>query len=529
MIPGGRAMDVDAPTLRNAWRMRKMRVGAGAEVSAMVAIVALLAAVAYGVRVNAGGFSYDAWTFGVRYLHQLYGGSVGAPLAPIGSHRPLYGLIANAFIAALGLHSVLYFVVGEALLGVMALSAYAFLRALGLRPVNAAPIALLGWLFPFADSVHMIATWSIDSVGVTFYFFGATAALWGLRTSRWRAALLHGIAVLLYVSSVLTYEIALVPILMSALLYRTAVPWSRALRIGLIDIAAVGPLVFVIMSATSTSVSQAYPLLSLDGSLHHGIEIAAQAVALLGLAIFPPGAAVVTRTTVAVCGSLAFLAAATLAAASIRLAWQGRNTVELTQWLRIAVAALMSLVVSYAIFVPNVTYYHPLGHGDVNRMNILAAFCFAAWVCAIANVWGVVISSALRLPQARTTIALALTTVVGALYVVGDRADASRWTSAIKRQQAILAAVHRAFPRLPRGSTVLLEGEEAENKVSPGIYAFFLSGGDFGSALEVSYRELSLRADRVSDSAAARQYLRGSPGPVFLMNLHDDTGRRLAP
>lgn len=513
-------------------RGRDLRSGRAFELASVAGLVVVLAVVAYGIRVREGGFSYDAWSYAVRYLIHAHGGTAGSTLAPLAGHRPINRLLATAFYTAFGLHSILYLVAGEVLLGIMAISAYVFFRALGLRHIDATAIALLGWLFPFADSLHMIATWSIPSLGVTAYFLGSASALLALRSEGRRAASLHALAVLLYVCSVLTYEIAAGPILLSALLYRTAVPWAKALRRGLLDVAVIAPVLLVMLVVDTSSGSgntQAYSLLSSGGSVHHAIEIAAQAVGLLSLAMFPPGGAVVTKTAVLISGVLAATTVAALALVTRRLTrFDSRAREQAVQWLRVACGGLIGAGAAYLIFVPGIAYYHPLGHGDVNRMNVLAAFGMAAFVYAIARIVGIVAAKSLdRSSSVASGIAVVLAVAVGGLYVTADREDAQRWVTAMRRQRAIFAEAHRAIPLPPRHSTILLEGALSQNKVSPGVYAFSVDGGDLSAAIEVSYRDPSLLANPVVGPGAAKQYLRRAPGPVFLLNLPNGTAHRI--
>ena len=529
IFPESRAAEAEASGSEHGWRVPALRVrGFAVEIPTMALTIAVLAVLAYGARVIEGGFSYEGWLFAAYFLHHVHGGAVGVTVAPLAPTRPLQTAIGTMYYTFLGLHSTLYLVVGEVVIGMMALSAYIFLRNVGFGPVDGAAIALLGWLFPFADSVHMITVWSIDSIGVTFYFLGASAALSGLRSKGRRAIALHGLAVLLYISSVLTYEIAAAPILLSAFLYRTAAPWPRALRRGLIDIVAVVPcLVYILVDIKSggAAAAQGFPIVSLADSLKHAAEIAIQGVALLGVALFPPGGAVVTKTSVLISATLTVVATTALAIACIRLARRDPSArAEVGRWVRVFVAALVGVALGYTFFVPTLAYYHPLGHGDVNRMNILSAFGMAACIYAVAKLAGFAIGGALhRSRLTASVIALSLGTIVGALYIAGDRADASRWNDAIRRQHSILAAIHRALPRLPPRSTVLIEGESKENKIGPGIYAFLDNGQDISGAVEVSYRDLSLQAYSVPNVAAARRYVAESRGPVFLVELHGDT------
>ena len=90
-------------------------------------------------------------------------------------------------------------------------------------------ISGLALLFPWSDSLRLWPTAGINYVAVIFYLLGVVVALRSLRLRGTKSVLGHAGAVTLYLASVLTYEVAVFPALLSGALYLTRTSPRRAL------------------------------------------------------------------------------------------------------------------------------------------------------------------------------------------------------------------------------------------------------------------------------------------------------------
>ena len=483
------------------------------------AALAVLAFAAYLRVMRDGGFSLDDWANGSRTLQ---GGDVGDVLAfywELTSYRPVLVLYVPLTHWVLGGHMGLHLGWSIALALAMSGALYGVLRQLRLGVAHAWALAALVLVFPWFDSIRMWATASMASLAIALALFGLWAALVGLERRSWRW---HALALVLYASSILTYEISLLALLAVGLVYVGRVGWRAARLRWAADVGAVG-LAALWVGAHTPRDDEGY---GLAAQLDHLRLIGDQGLDVLALSALPLGPA---RTTLVV-GVLAFLAG-TAAARSADPA--------LRRWLLLGAAGLAVTVLGWVIFTPAHPYYSPSPLGYTNRVNALAGVGLVLLVYSALGVAGALLGR-LRPGIARlaTATTLVLAAVLGAAYLhVLDR-HADHWVQAFRLQMGGLGQLRAALPDPPPGTVLLTAGYPAFQ--APGV-PVFSSSWDLNNAVRLQYDRPDLQAYPLIPGAALSCTARGvlitgagfdgtPPAPYGKAVLFDlGTGRHVAP
>ena len=218
-------------------------------------LLALLGLLAYGAFVGDGGFYSDDWSHAAnyhfaespRYLNAfeqqqefLGGRPLSAALMPV--PQAIFGPDPTP-------HLALAVVIGV----LLSLCLFVLLRTMRMAPLHAGLIAALVLLFPWADSSRLWATGSVNSVSVAFFLLGLTVALRGFDHSGRRGTMMHAAAAILYLLSVLTYEVTASAALLAGLLYLDRAPRPVALRAWAADAVAVFAALLYSLLATASS------------------------------------------------------------------------------------------------------------------------------------------------------------------------------------------------------------------------------------------------------------------------------------
>jgi hypothetical protein len=459
-------------------------------------LVLLAFAVAlFGSHVLHGDFAYDDWALASRVKYQGYWSTVDFYLHI--DHRPLVALYlpliqlltgesARASLAWIALTRVL-----------MCVSLYAFVRTAGLERFAAGAIALLLLLFPFADASWLYVVGSPGMLAVSLYLLGATVALRGLDAGGPRGIRLHAMAVMLYVASVMLYELALIEICVTGALYISRAPHRIAFKRWAADI---GATVVTVLLVTSRAV----PLL--PGQDVHAVSTVAQQVAhakeilreggnILAAALQPFGA-VHSRPVLIVAALLTARGLATM----IRLPPGHRVRVELRRWLMTVGAALVGLVCAWALLIPTDIYYSPGQVGVGNRINTMAGVCICVLAFSLAMVLVTLVGALVRALAGRFSHAARAPAAVAALVLAGFLAvgyarridtDKSTWAVATRLRRAELSVMHRAVPHPTSGTVIALFDVPAFS--APGV-PIFAAPWDLDGAVSLTLRTSSLSA-----------------------------------
>lgn len=431
-----------------------------------------------------GGFYWDDWQQGGRTEYPPNGAHWLGPVdLGLARFRPFLALLIPVPHALFGLNFEWHLSLAVVLSALTATCAWLFLRTVGFSLVAAFGIAALMLLFPWSDSMVLWMTASLNWVGVALYFLGVVAALAGLRSSdERRARRLTVVSLVLYVVSVLTYEVAAVAALLSLFLYAREAGWRRALRRWALDVGAVGIAMVVVALNTQREME------SFGGQLEHAGAIADQALTLLARAVWPFGSP--ARWVVLV-------PAAGLVLAGLVAWWRlprgsaGRGAAA--WWTGVVLAAGVGVGAAYILLVPADSHYLPLAPGIENRINLLAAPAYATLVYALAALAVTLALAVVRRssPAVVAVLAGAFSVAVGIAYLDRVNEDRRAWDLSTVRQERVLSALHEAVPDPPRDARIYTYG--VRRYAARGVPVFAVSW-DLKGAVKLSYEDGSLRA-----------------------------------
>ena len=422
------------------------------ELGVAAALLACLAAVVFGSNVTDGDLYIDDRWFISLHEHASGYFSAVESIYESGSYgfRPLLAAQAAATYEVLGDGPTANLVWALALAVTAAACFYALLRTLGMERLHGGAITSLALISPAADSTKLWATGGLTNTAVALYFAGATVTLRAFGATGRHARLLHGAGLLLYLLSVLMYEVAAVAMLGSVLLYRCIVPWRRAVRRWLVDVGVIGTAL-AINAALTDRASPALP-----DQLDHAQEVASNALSLVldgGVPGGPRGMVVSVFILSLVAAASALMWRGWLADAAIRR--------QVRRWLVAAALAALGIAAAYLIMIP--AEHDPLGPGYLNRSNLLAVFGITTFLYAVLMVGATL---ALRFHDrwraASATLALAIASVLGFEYIDQVGKDKTAWAAAARVQRVEIDRLRATLPDPPAHSTVYSVGNREE-------------------------------------------------------------------
>lgn len=453
-----------------------------AELLAALAVLGVLAAVAFGRQVADGGFYSDDWANVAAYRYAdspRYLTSVGTYQELLGS-RPLLAVLLPVPYAVLGLDPAPHLLMALVLGVLTCLCLYRFLRAIPLAPVHSGAIAALALVFPWADSIRLWPTASVNTVALMSAFLGGFLALRGIDGTGWRARLALAGSAVLYACSVLTYEVAGIGLLLVGALYLRHAPRGRALRWWALHAAV------VIAALAYTALTTEKAVGTAEDRIRDTPSYARQAVTILSYSFLPPD------TTGAGARVAVLLVAGAIVAAGI---WRYRTSRDrsLGQWLVLSAASAVVIVSAYLVTLG--AFLEPLRPGVYNRGNLFAAFGFAGLVYGLV----MIAAGIFRDHRAARVVAGVVVVLTMSGYVVRARDDTSDWIRAWRLQQPVVAAAVEASRGLPDGATLFTFGYPSQ--LSPGIPIFYV-GWDLDGALRLRAKNDSLHAYPVYESGS---------------------------
>lgn len=475
--PTGRAgADVAKPVVR-------LRPERPRELLIAWALLLALGIAAYTPHILEGGFYLDDWSNGAGSLYPPSGGALSY-FADLTGYRPvLVGYVPLTY-SLFGTHMGLHLAWAAFLGIVVSALLFGILRACAVPRTHAWMIAALVLVFPWFDSTRMWATASQVTLGVAFASAGLWLALIALRRRSWP---LHVASLALFVTSILTYEIALALIAMSGLLYVWAVGFRAARIRWSADIVVVLAGGIWVASQTKREAS------GLSGDWEHFQAIVTQGGVILGRAGLAVGQ---ERTT------LVLLVLAGLAVIGL-IVWYrdrvaGRPTADhdsgtsMTLWLGLGLAGLVVAFAGWVMFVPADPYYTPSVFGFTNRVNGLAGIGLILVVYAGLGVVGALVGRVVPAGgrvAAATTLVLALVLGVTYMSVLDRHGDA--WDAAYRAEAAGISRIKTTYPTLPDGTTLFTTNFPANQTLGVPIFS---TTWDVDGLVKLEYRNGSLRA-----------------------------------
>jgi len=411
-----------------------------------------LAAFVFGGHVLHGGFYSDDWGNAAEYRfvnapHYLH--AVEGRARDMGS-RPLLALLLPAPDAIFGIHAAPQLALALVLGVLTCFLLYFFLRTLGLAPVHSGAIAALVLLFPWADSIRLWATASLNTVALCFGLLGLTVALRSLRRDDRKGSLGHALAIALFVLSILTYEVMALALLLTGLFYRGRAARSRVIRWWLADALAVGLALIYTALTTSKQAGSASHL------IHNLPVYARQSLAVLSLSFVPPG----VQSTIPRLLALALAGAAVV----VLVRRQRRRPEAETRRLLVLIAgAALAIPCAYAILIDS--YVSPLDGGYGNRGNLFAALGYAAMAYGLALAVAKAVAGSRR--RLEVVLASVLVLLIGTGYALRARDDVAAWDRAAALQAELLHGFDRVAPSVPAGTTVVSFGFPGDVEGAP--------------------------------------------------------------
>ena len=441
--------------------------------------------------VRHGSFYADDWSIAAAYHFEGWRQISVHELRHIIPGRPLLAFLHPLPYALLGLNPAHHLAAAVVLAALTSLSFFAFLRVLRIALPHAFAMAALSLVFPWAGAARLWPTGALNNLGVIAYFLGSIAALRALSlwdTRRRSALALHAVAALLYLASVLTYEVAAVAILFSGLLYRTRVSW-RALRARwLIDSVLV--LVPLVISLRLTS--RVRHVGSLNDRVMDVPHFVGQGLSLFASSFVPPklsrswGASWDPASPAAAKLALLAAVAAVVGAAVVRSRRSEEH--ELRCWLFRFAGGAFAVGAAYVMFMGSglLPLFWP---GIDDRINTFAAFGF------VVAAYSVLALAALLIGGGRRGVAAVVlavgTAIVGFGFIQRLRDDVDRYDAAGAQQRYFLETLKVALPHPRPGTTIFTFGYPGQS--APGV-PIFDTRWELRGAVDLLWSDRSLLA-----------------------------------
>lgn len=455
------------------------------EAGCLAAALAVLAVFVYGPHVADGGFIGDAWT--TRAWYQLY--PHGEFFATVShflhlstmSTRPLNAVYRVLLNDAFGGDMGAWFAWQAISCAATSVLLYLLLRRLGFPFLDGAAVAILVFVFPAATSLRLWTPVIHASLAISLAILGFLLALSAFDSRDRRGERLrHGGSLLLFVASLLLYEVALPVMLASVLLYRLRVPWRRAARRWALDLAVLLPIALTVTRSPS-SAAQAQ---NGSGALSHAWSILEACPRLLAHTLLPFGGWYGV-------GAFALLPASALALLRL-LPTDDPRRPPLRRFLTVFAAGLLVVLLGYSIYVPAIDYYQPTATGIADRVNAVAGI---GWVLILYAGLGLL---AVLLAGRRRRIRLLVPAAigVGAVVLVGAwlpriAKDSADYVAAYREGQRTLAAVRTALPDPAPGTTIWTFGQPVQ--IAQGVPVFG-NAWDMTDSVALMYRDPGIRS-----------------------------------
>ena len=455
------------------WLLRPTRGPAPKELAGAAVFLLVIGVAAYGLYVTRGGFYSDDWANAANYHFAdppRYWSSVDQLEGVLGG-RPLLALLLPVPHAVFGTDTDLQLGLALALGILTSCCFYVLLRTLAMPPLHAAAIAALALLFPWSDSIRLWATASINSVAVCLFLLGLTLALRGLDHRGRRGVAMHAAADLLYLLSILTYEVAAAAALLAGLLYLGRAPRTTAIRRWCADVI----VVFAAITYSLTTTVETRHVGSLGERIGDVGEFVREAGLLLASSLLPIGSQ--GRPLQA----LILLLAATVVGLIVLRLRRHRDD-ALRHWLWWIVVATIAIGAAYFMFLGS--HLHPRDPGIDTRINVFAGLAYCLLVYAlVAAACRLILGDGLR----AVTAAIALVAAMGLGYGLLLRDDQGNWELASSRQQDVLRAADGVGPKW---RTLVTFG--APSQAAPEV-PIFNKSWDLRGALRLRFDDPSLR------------------------------------
>jgi hypothetical protein len=458
-----------------------------------------------------GGLISDDWSDAAGTLYPPEGSGLWGALSfangMLSSCRPVQIVFIPLKYLIFGTNAAYLIALSIVLALIVAGLAYAVLRTLNTPWYHAWLIAALTIVYPWYDSTRLWESANAISLAVAFAFAGLWVALIGLSRGSSRA---HIGAWVLYLLSMLTYEITLPLIAAMGVLYTARNGWRAAKYRWAADLVAVVIAGLWARTHTPRTVS------TLSADLTHLQQIAEQGAELLARTAFPLGAQVHTSAVLILVAGTFVLGVVVYALRSpvAERGWGLRN------WLFLGAAGLVVASLGWVMFIPADPYYTPTIFGVSNRINGLAGFGLVLVIYAAFGVAGSVVAEVVKRGRGfAVAITFLLSVMLGAAYVHVIEHHSGIWRSAYARELSGITKLQATFPTLPRGTTIFTSNYPASETL--GVPIFDNTWG-LNGMVRVRYEDPTLHAYPITEESGLECLASG-------MAIGRDEGIPLAP
>ena len=453
------------------------------ELAPAILALGVFAVLAFGPHIRHGGFYMDDWSNAAASLQPPGSPDFGSALETYVDatiYRPVLVVYVPFTYLVFGMH-MHYHLAWAVALSVLAVALfYGVLRTLGVPWIHALLIGALALVFPWSDSTRLWVTADQITLSITFAAAGILVALVGLNRGSWRW---HACAVVLYVLSILSYEVTLPLIACVGVLYCFRAGWRAARMRWLADlVAAVAAGIWVGAHTTRTASG-------LEGNFEHLKQIVEGGETLLGRSGLPLGA---PHTTLVLLATVAILGAGVIAYRWFPDRFAEGRKWGLREWLFLAFGGLAIAALGWVIFIPADPYYTPTIYGETNRVNGLAAFGIVPFYYGTFGVLGTLIAQVrveVRWIAASVTVLLGIALLMSYTHVL--RRHIEIWDVAYTAERVAISQLQKQIPRLPHGTTVF--GSSYPANQAPGV-PILATTWDFDGMVKMEYNDSTLSA-----------------------------------
>lgn len=437
-----------------------------------------------------GGLFSDDWAQAAGTLHPPHGsgllGALATENSALSSCRPISILFIPLKHLLFGTNAAALVTLSICLALLVASLLYAVLRTLKVPWYHAWLIAALTIAYPWFDSTRFWEAANPLSLSLAFALAGLWSALVGLSRRSWP---LHLGAVLLYLLSMLTYEITLPLIAVAGLLYTIRDGWRAARWRWAADLVAVA-----VAGLWDRAHTPRAAVTTLSGYIDQTRAIAERGAEVLARTLWPVGRGVHTS-------AMLWILAATFAAVLcayplIRGRRDGKpSSWGVHSWLLLATAGLLVAVLGWALLIP--ASYAPNILGTENRVNGLAGIGLLLIVYAAFGVVGSAVGGlAGRRARLATGTTLILALVLGGGYLHVLERHSRAWRSAYSMELAAVDRMRTTFPTLPHGTTLFAANYPATTSIGVPVFA---NTWDLNGLVTLIYSDNTLRAYPITE------------------------------
>ncbi len=484
---------ISAPSL--PWRRRApriyatLRAGLAHDRTVAFLLALITAAIAFEPRIKAGGFLADDWPLYAGFKFPSidgYHSALGVLQYNAGSRigHMFYWLVSFSLF---GSHTRLYTATAGLLAVIMAFSVYLLLRELRFSVGQSLAMMVLTVVAPSVETVRFWFTPAGVQICLSLFFFGLTLALRAFAAHPDKRMRLHIASWGLYLASAVYGEMALPLMGVCILVYLTRANVGASFRRWALDmiIVVVGELAALSFVNSKPGFGKLPPSMWAA----HARTIASQTLTIFASTIEPlsDGDRSLTLAGVGVVATAAFV-----------LWRRGSISIDsrrqLQRWGSVFSICLAAILACYAVYVPAMVYYEPLGPGLATHINIVIAAPLAVGLFSVLMLARVVLTELLDgLVPHVGNIAMALVVVWYAAIVIDAtqdvRRDAHIWALATGKATHVLHVLTTDLSHPTRDATVYTFGEAGT--VAPGLPIFFTSW-EQNSAVKVAYNRPDL-------------------------------------